>query len=103
MSELTPELKSAVYLSVAKMMEEYTQELEISVSPSFVASLIELVYDQIVILGEDLELFAKHAGRNIANTSDLYMVTRRNEALTAALKTVHESLAEVARPQFLQN
>lgn len=95
MSEISTELKSSVYLSVAKMVEQSTKEMNVSASPSFVASLIELVYNQIILLGEDLEAFSTHAGRDVVNTSDLYMATRRNEALTNALKQVHESISEL--------
>lgn len=95
LSEISTELKSAIYLSVAKMVEQSTRQMNVSASPSFVASLIELVYNQIILLGEDLEAFATHAGRDVVNTSDVYMATRRNETLTNALKYVHESMGQV--------
>lgn len=94
MSDLSTELKAAVYLSVAKMVEQYTQELGTVATPAFVASLIELVCTQIIVLGEDLEMFARHAGRDVVNTSDMYLATRRNEALTNALRSVQESLGD---------
>lgn len=92
MSDVSAQLKAAVYLSVAKMVEQHTQEMGIAASPSFVASLVELVYNQLVSLGEDLELFADHAGRSTVNASDMYMVTRKNEVLTAALKEYEAGL-----------
>lgn len=85
-------LKASIYLSVAKMVEEYSQELGTTASPSFVASLVELVYNQLQNLGEDLELFADHAGRAVINDSDMYMVTRKNEILTNALKEYAKGL-----------
>ncbi|WPK26715.1 hypothetical protein PUMCH_004075 [Australozyma saopauloensis] len=87
------EHKAAVYLGVAKMVEQYTNELGTSATPAFVASLIEFVYNQIVLLGEDLEMFAAHGGREVVNTADVYLAVRRNEALEKALRVVHESLA----------
>lgn len=84
--DIATRLKASIYLSVAKIVEEHTQQLNTTASPGFVASLVELVYNQLQTVGEDLELFADHAGRSVVNDSDLYMVTRKNEALTAALK-----------------
>lgn len=84
--DIATRLKASIYLNVAKMVEEYTQELGTTASPSFVASLVELVYNQLQTLGEDLELFADHAGRTIINDSDVYMVTRKNDVLTKALR-----------------
>lgn len=86
------QLKAAVYLSVAKMVEEHTRNIGVAASPSFVASLVELVYNQMIGLGEDLELFADHAGRTVIKPADIYMVTRKNEVLTAALKEYEEGL-----------
>ncbi|OBA19094.1 hypothetical protein METBIDRAFT_80036 [Metschnikowia bicuspidata var. bicuspidata NRRL YB-4993] len=92
MSDLPTQLKGSVYLGVAKMVEEHCQDLGITASPSFVASLVELVYNQILLLGEDLELFAEHAGRSTINTSDMYMITRKNEILATALKEYEKNL-----------
>lgn len=91
MEDLEAQLKASVYLSVAKMVEEQTGELSVSASPPFIASLVEIVYNQIVSLGTDLELFADHAGRNVINSSDMYMVTRKNDTLTNALKEYEKS------------
>lgn len=85
-------LKAAIYLSVARFVEAKTAELNVAASPSFVASLVELVYNQLVVMGEDLELFADHAGRTVVNSSDVYMLARRNEVLTAALKEYEQTL-----------
>lgn len=93
-SDTAAQLKSSVYLIVAKMVEQQVESLEgsVSVTPSFVALLVELVYNQLINLGEDLELFANHAGRNTIKPADLFMVTRKNELLTAALKQLEQSL-----------
>lgn len=95
-SETTAQLKSSVYLMVAKLVEQQVEELEgsVSVTPSFVALLVELVYNQVINLGEDLELFANHAGRSTIKPADLYMVTRKNDLLTAALQQVQQALKQ---------
>lgn len=93
-ADVATRLKASIYLNVAKMVEEYSQELGTAASPSFVASLVELVYNQLQTLGEDLELFADHAGRTTINDSDVYMVTRKNEVLTNALKEYAKGLGK---------
>lgn len=87
------ELKSAVYLMVAKMVEDQVPA-DVVATPTFIASLVELVYNQIINLGEDLELFAKHAGRSTVRTEDVYMVTRKNDILTKCLKDLEQRLNE---------
>lgn len=86
MSDVPAELKAAVYLSVAKLVEAHARELGVATSPSFVASLVELVYNQLVALGEDVELFANHAGRTTVTAADVYMAARKNDVLCAALR-----------------
>lgn len=84
----TLQLKAAVYLSVAHIVEAELARLgpELAASPTFVATLVELTYNQIINLGEDLELFAHHALRNVVKPADVYMVTRKNPILTEALR-----------------
>ncbi|CAN3362957.1 inner kinetochore subunit Mhf1p [Diutina catenulata] len=85
------QLKSAVYLMVAQMVERKMATMGSDVAPviatpSFTAALVELVYNQIVNTGADLELFATHAGRSVVEPADLYMVARKNPVLTKVLK-----------------
>lgn len=91
---MSDQLKSAVYLQVAKAVEAHVKEMDplLATTPAFVANLVELVYNQIVNLGEDLELFANHAGRTTVNTEDLYMVTRRNSHLTEVLRQAEATI-----------
>lgn len=86
MDDTAAKLKAAIYLDVAKTVEKQTQELGVTASPSFVASLVELVYNQLVTLGTDLESFADHASRSVVLPADMFMVTRKNEVLTQILK-----------------
>lgn len=57
----------------------------------FVAALVELVYNQLMALGMDLEMFARHASRTEIQLSDVYMVTRKNPVLTKALRDFEKS------------
>jgi histone H3/H4 len=55
-------------------------------TPKFIAALVELVYNQLVSLGEDLESFARHGNRKTITPDDLFLVTRKNDDLTTLLK-----------------
>lgn len=107
--EIALQLKSAIYLSVAKIVESKLEDLNndndndndkaetttgssnnkknmLIATPTFIAQLVELVYNQLINLGEDLELFCHHANRDIVEPSDLFMVTRKNPTLQKHLK-----------------
>lgn len=103
--EIALQLKSAVYLHVAKIVEEKVKELNLQeenttndhgiiATPTFIAQLVELVYNQLINLGEDLELFCQHAGRDIVEPLDLYMVTRKNPTLQQFLKDIEQKNKE---------
>lgn len=85
-------LKSAVYLGVAKAVEQQVSMLgqDTAATPAFVASLVDLVYNQLVLVGQDLELFSRHADRSTILPVDMYLLTRRNNTLTRALQLFHE-------------
>ncbi|CDK28911.1 unnamed protein product [Kuraishia capsulata CBS 1993] len=109
--EIAGNLKAALWYNVSKMVEHEVallntnsdHEEEITASDTFVAGMVELVYNQArkyqevidrvdcmltktVSLGEDLESFAKHAKRKTISPQDLYMVTRRNNVLTEEIQ-----------------
>ena len=88
------QLKLAVYLAVSKMVDRELPFVDgrVIASPSYVASLVELVYNQIINLGEDLELFANHADRSTIRPADLYMVCRKNDLLTLVLKEYEQKI-----------
>ncbi|GAA5850201.1 hypothetical protein JCM8547_001040 [Rhodosporidiobolus lusitaniae] len=80
-------LKSAVWYTVAKIAQEEEVTLPFGASEQFVASLAEVVFQQTLSLGKDLELFAKHAGRMTINVDDVKLAARRNEPLYDSLCT----------------
>lgn len=90
--DVESQLKSAIYLMVSKMVEQQLPIMgnDISATPTYVASLVELVYNQLINVGEDLEHFANHAGRSTIKPSDMYMVTRKNDTLTRVLKELEQ-------------
>lgn len=87
-------IRAAVYLAVAKMVEERVSQVPggVTATPAFVAMLVDLVINQLMVLGQDLEAFAHHANRDVIEPSDMYLATRKNESLTNVLKQVEKSL-----------
>ncbi|GAA5835223.1 hypothetical protein JCM11251_006648 [Rhodosporidiobolus azoricus] len=77
-------LKSAVWYTIA---QEEELSLPFAASEHFVASLAEVVFQQALSLGKDLERFAKHAGRMTINVDDVKLAARRNEPLYDQLCT----------------
>lgn len=55
--------------------------LNTNATPQFIAGLSELVWAQAETLAQDLESFAKHAGRGKITTEDVKLCTRKNEGL----------------------
>lgn len=90
-SEIAAHLKALVYLAVSNMVELELKD-KAAATPTFIASLVELVFNQIIGLGNDLEQFAHHAGRDIVSPPDVFMITRKNKHLTEALHKFYKSL-----------
>ncbi|AOW01298.1 uncharacterized protein YALI1_B08186g [Yarrowia lipolytica] len=80
---LTQRLKSAIWITVSRIVTEQTRS--VPVDNSFVDALTELVFEQAVTLGGDLESFAKLDNRVVITMRDLDMVLRRNEGLKEAV------------------
>ncbi|GAA5834341.1 hypothetical protein JCM9279_004289 [Rhodotorula babjevae] len=77
-------LKAAVWYTIA---QEEELSLPFAASEHFVASLAEVVFQQALTLGKDLERFANHAGRLTINADDVKLAARRNEPLYELLTT----------------
>ncbi|OXB42531.1 hypothetical protein B1J92_I07837g [Nakaseomyces glabratus] len=52
-------------------------------SQKFVSALVELVYVQLVEVGETLESYAQHGGRDVVSMADLRLLLRRSPELLA--------------------
>ncbi|KAL5359939.1 kinetochore component CENP-S-domain-containing protein [Aspergillus floccosus] len=96
---LEERLKSALWLSIGKIVDEETIKLGINATPQFIGALTEMVWAQIDLIvaraderflletvSQDLESFAKHAGRSTINVSDVMLLARRNEGLESILR-----------------
>lgn len=90
--EIEAQIKASIFLMVSRIVEEETAKLNVSATPMFMASLVELTMNQLLNLGEDLELFANHAGRTTIKPEDVYMVVRKNDVLTSVLKEFESKL-----------
>ncbi|GAA5994988.1 CENP-S family protein [Rhodotorula paludigena] len=80
-------LKAAVWYTVTKIAQEEELSLPFAASEHFVATLAEVVFQQALSLGKDLERFANHAGRLTINADDVKLAARRNEPLYELLCT----------------
>ncbi|KAK5791788.1 hypothetical protein VI817_007097 [Penicillium citrinum] len=93
---LEERLKSALWLSIGKIVDEETIKLGVNATPQFIGALTEMVWAQIETVSQDLESFAKHAGRSTVNVSDVMLLARRNEGLESILKAFVEQQREEA-------
>jgi histone H3/H4 len=79
-------LRSALWYSVGKIVDEVTLAQGFNASPHFIGGLSELVAAKISAVAMDLEAFAKHDGRTTVGSKDVLLLARNNEALHAALQ-----------------
>ncbi|PYH94892.1 apoptosis-inducing TAF9-like domain 1 family protein [Aspergillus ellipticus CBS 707.79] len=91
---LEERLKSALWLAIGKIVDEETIKLNSNATPQFIAALTELVWAQIETVSQDLESFAKHAGRSTVNVSDVMLLARRNEGLESIMQAFVEQQQE---------
>ncbi|KAJ5674427.1 Histone-fold [Penicillium maclennaniae] len=82
---LKERLKSALWMSVGQIVDEETMKLGVNATPQFIGALTEMVWAQIETVSQDLETFAKHAGRSTVNVTDVMLLARRNEGLNSIL------------------
>ncbi|KAI9792933.1 MAG: hypothetical protein M1816_001255 [Peltula sp. TS41687] len=83
---LQERLKSTLWFSIGKMVDEESLRLGVNATPQFIAALTEMVWAQIENVSQDLESFAQHAGRKTISTGDVLLLARRNEGLEKLLR-----------------
>ncbi|KFY45508.1 hypothetical protein V495_02952 [Pseudogymnoascus sp. VKM F-4514 (FW-929)] len=84
--ETSERLKAALWFSIGKIVDAETLRLGVNATPQFIGALTEMVWAQIESVSQDLESFARHAGRSTVTTDDVLLVTRRNDALHDIMK-----------------
>ncbi|KAI9787085.1 MAG: hypothetical protein M1839_003320 [Geoglossum umbratile] len=85
-TELQRRLRSALWFSIGKIVDEESLRFDVNATPQFIAALTVLVSTQIENVSRDLESFAKHAGRRTINVDDVMLLTRRNEGLEKLMR-----------------
>ncbi|KAK9369367.1 kinetochore component CENP-S-domain-containing protein [Lipomyces kononenkoae] len=98
-TELRQRLKSAIWFTVGKIVDEECVQLGANATPQYIAALTELVYTQAVTLAADIESFAHHAGRKVVSTDDILMMCRRNDGLKEVLSEFVEDLESKKKEQ----
>ncbi|KAI9683204.1 MAG: hypothetical protein M1829_005995 [Trizodia sp. TS-e1964] len=79
-------MKSALWYAIGKIVDSETLALNVNATPQFIGALTEMVWAQIENISQDLESFAKHAGRTTISTDDVLLLARRNEGLETLLR-----------------
>ncbi|KAJ5102359.1 hypothetical protein NUU61_004581 [Penicillium alfredii] len=82
-ASLEERLKSALWLSIGKIVDEETIKLGVNATPQFIGALTEML------------TCIRHAGRSTVNTSDVMLLARRNEGLDSILR----AFVEQQRPE----
>ncbi|KAL1996529.1 hypothetical protein VTN49DRAFT_8129 [Thermomyces lanuginosus] len=93
---LEERLKSALWLAIGRIVDEETLELGVNATPQFIGALTEMAWTQIETVSQDLESFAKHAGRSTVNVSDVMLLARRNEGLRLILQAYVDRQKDLA-------
>ncbi|KAL8969944.1 MAG: hypothetical protein Q9197_004076 [Variospora fuerteventurae] len=83
---LEERLKAALWLSVGKIVDEEMLKLGLNATPQFIGALTEMLWAQIENVSEDLQSFAKHAGRHTISAEDVLLLARRNDGLDTILR-----------------
>ncbi|KAI4181363.1 MAG: hypothetical protein L6R41_006666 [Letrouitia leprolyta] len=83
---LEERLKAALWFSIGKIVDEETLKLGVNATPQFIGALTEMLWAQVENVSEDLQAFAKHAGRETISVEDVVLLARRNEGLETILR-----------------
>ncbi|WPH04097.1 Hypothetical protein R9X50_00698200 [Acrodontium crateriforme] len=80
------QLKAALWHSIGQTVDAVSLASDLNAAPRFIGALSELCWAQIVTAAQDVEAFAKHAGRSTVRLEDVLLLARRNEGLEEVLK-----------------
>ncbi|RAO67265.1 uncharacterized protein BHQ10_003277 [Talaromyces amestolkiae] len=98
---LEERFKSALWLAIGKIVDEETMQLGVNATPQFIGALTEMLAHILRMdtesVSQDLEAFAKHAGRSTININDVMLLARRNEGLESILKAFVDQQKEAAQ------
>jgi len=83
---LRERLKATLWYHTGLLVDAESLRLGTNATPQFIGALTELVWSQIEGVAEDLQSFARHAGRSTVSTADVLLLARRNEALEGVVR-----------------
>ncbi|KAK4228777.1 kinetochore component CENP-S-domain-containing protein [Podospora fimiseda] len=86
--ETRERLKSALWFSTGKIVDDQSLRLNRNATPQFIAALNEVLWTQIENVSSDLENFSRHAGRTTITTDDVLLLARRNGDLYGLIKDI---------------
>ncbi|KAK5112098.1 hypothetical protein LTR62_004440 [Meristemomyces frigidus] len=87
-------LKAALWYNIGQTVDAVTLSQDLNATPHFIGGLSEMCWAQIETIAQDLEAFAKHAGRTTINVDDVVLLGRRNEGLAAVLQAERKAVRE---------
>lgn len=100
-AEKEGKLKAALWYSVGQTVDAVALSQDLNATPHFIGGLSEMCWAQIETIAQDLEAFAKHAGRTTINAKDVVLLARRNEGLASILQAEAKAVKEKeARREF---
>ncbi|EDO19279.1 hypothetical protein Kpol_1036p21 [Vanderwaltozyma polyspora DSM 70294] len=73
---LLAQLKGKLWYCIERQVNEETP-FDTVCSAKFINALVELCYIQLVEMGKDLEMFSRHANRDVINNDDLKLLLRK--------------------------
>ncbi|CAI4800425.1 CNT_collapsed_G0049140.mRNA.1.CDS.1 [Saccharomyces cerevisiae] len=91
------QLKARLWIRVEERLQQVLSSEDIKYTPRFINSLLELAYLQLGEMGSDLQAFARHAGRDVVNKSDLMLYLRKQPDLQE--RVTQESRIFVLKPK----
>lgn len=71
------DLEKSLQFSTWKICSQIAETYNVKFTKEFVCTLGQLAFEQIGVLAEDLEWFAKHAKRSVINGEDVKLLVRR--------------------------
>ncbi|SCU90619.1 LADA_0F05336g1_1 [Lachancea dasiensis] len=94
--KLVTQLKGKLWYCLEQQVKKELPE-SVNYSPKFINALVELCFTQLVDIGNDLEAFARHAGRETIGVEDLMLMLRKSHDLQELLRQKLEQDQPAAR------
>eukprot|EP00049_Salpingoeca_infusionum_P012369 m.226117 g.226117 ORF g.226117 m.226117 type:complete len:125 (+) comp15164_c0_seq3:369-743(+) len=80
-------MKAAVHFAVGKILTRTQNDEQVRFSKATIATVTELLMNQVESMAQDLEAFAQHAKRSTVSPDDVLLLARRRGALVRSMHT----------------